>query len=231
MKQADKESPKGAAKLLRLVQPGSLEVVHQRFCYALLIHESVALLPKSTFAAKLLRVQPMIKATAGDIESLLADAAQLTRRLSRFCQELRWSKQARAVSSMLEKLSNGAPDELAPLIRSSERVNASVARQLYEAGFDDAEALARASTDAVFKALSAAADYVDHKPNPAAEERRRADLIVADAKEYLARTAHEAQRNSDDEAGEADDSSDDSADDPDLPCCDDDEDPKLPSWL
>ncbi|KAJ1460281.1 hypothetical protein M885DRAFT_510104 [Pelagophyceae sp. CCMP2097] len=143
----------GTARLAH-VSPGTIEVVHQRLCLALLLHERVAASPRTKFASVLLHHKPTLKVSPGDIEGLLFEAATLSKCLAKFCRELRWFKQAKAVASMFEKLSLGAPDHLLPLLKASERINASCAKHLHAAGFDDARALAASDTAAIAEVLS-----------------------------------------------------------------------------
>ena len=123
---------------------------------------------------------------------------------------------------MREKLARGAPDELLTLMRASNgAVNASVAKTLHDAGYDDARGLAAADVADLQDALARAAAF-----DPSATRDRFARLartVVDDAKAHVARADRRtlAASPSDDDG---DDSSDDSEPDPDLPVASDDDD-------
>ena len=209
--------------LAAALAPASCHRVHERFCLALLLLDRVGSeLPGRPFAERMGaacagtnredHVAPP-KVSPGDVESYLADAAGLCRRLKTFCEGLHWDQQAFAVASMREKLARGAPDELMALMRASPRVNPTAARRLYDGGFDGAADLAAADAGAVAEILCRGAAFEE---GAAADDaaRGQASAIVADARAAVAADARADDASDDD--GDGGDSDEDSLPDPDL---------------
>ena len=217
-----------------VAHPGTLGGVHQRFCVALLIHDRVSCVAGDTVAfAKRLRdrcsaydtdTRALPRCSAGDVEAYLSEAALLARRLRTFCDALNWHAAATAVTSMREKLSKGAPDELLTIMRASKTINPTIARRLYDAGFDDAGDLATADLKDVLKALRLHVAFSEHASDHRHHDDQTLALkIIQDAATYKRRrdrdAAAAAAASQDDASSDDahDDSDDDSADDPDLP--------------
>ena len=209
--------------LAAALAPASCHRVHERFCLALLLLDRVGSeLPGRPFAERMGaacagtnredHVAPP-KVSPGDVESYLADAAGLCRRLKTFCEGLHWDQQAFAVASMREKLARGAPDELMALMRASPRLNATLARRVYDGGFDGAADLAAADAGAVAEILCRGAAFEEGAD---ADEGARglASAIVADARAAVAADARADDASDDD--GDGGDSDEDSLPHPDL---------------